>query len=106
VADIGMETEAVEIFMTKEDGKMGQADGGAMYHSLQFRAQLVLSDSSAVVDNALFPPSLTRPAGPVIRGSRGETPPNNQMGGRERRGSCTSNDTETILKLYQDPQIY
>ena len=27
------------------------------------------------------------------------------MGGRERRGSCTSNDTETILKLYQDPNV-
>ena len=27
MADIGMETEAVEIFMAKEDGKMGQADG-------------------------------------------------------------------------------
>ena len=37
--------------------------------------------------------------------SRGP-PPNNQMGGRERRGSCTSNDTETVLKLYQDPQMY
>jgi hypothetical protein len=32
-------------------------------------------------------------------------PPNNQMGGRERRGSCTSKDTETVLKLYQDPNV-
>jgi hypothetical protein len=32
--------------------------------------------------------------------SRGP-PPNNQMGGRERRGSCT----ETVLKLYQDPHV-
>ena len=66
MADIGMETEAVEIFMTKEDGKMGQADGGAMYHSLQFRAQLVLSDSSAVVDNDLFPPSQISPHVPAL----------------------------------------
>ena len=36
--------------------------------------------------------------------SRGP-PPNNQMGGRERRGSCTNNDTETVLKLYQDPNV-
>jgi hypothetical protein len=36
--------------------------------------------------------------------SRGP-PPNNQMGGRERRGSCTNNDTETVLKLYQDPDV-
>ena len=27
------------------------------------------------------------------------------MGGRERRGSCTNNDTETVLKLYQDPNV-
>jgi hypothetical protein len=27
------------------------------------------------------------------------------MGGRERRGSCTNNDTETVLKLYQDPHV-
>ncbi|EDL20449.1 mCG1033795, partial [Mus musculus] len=32
-------------------------------------------------------------------------PPNNQMGGRERRGSCTNNETETVLKLYQDPNV-
>ena len=56
----------VEIFMAKEDGKMGQADGGAMNHSLQFRAQLVLSDSSAVVDNDLFPPSLISPHVPAL----------------------------------------
>ena len=36
--------------------------------------------------------------------SRGP-PPKNQMGGRERRGSCTNNDTETVLKLYQDPNV-
>jgi hypothetical protein len=36
--------------------------------------------------------------------SRGP-PPNNQMGGRERRGSCKSKDTETVLKLYQDPNV-
>lgn len=36
--------------------------------------------------------------------SRGP-PPNNQMGGRERRGSCTNNDTETVLKLYQEPNV-
>ena len=33
MAAIGMETEAVEIFVAKEDGKMGQAEGGAMNHS-------------------------------------------------------------------------
>ena len=27
------------------------------------------------------------------------------MGGRERRGPCTSKDTETVLKLYQDPNV-
>ena len=27
------------------------------------------------------------------------------MGGREKRGSCTNNDTETVLKLYQDPNV-
>jgi hypothetical protein len=27
------------------------------------------------------------------------------MGGRERRGSCTNNDTETVLKLYQEPNV-
>ena len=27
------------------------------------------------------------------------------MGGRERRGSCTNNDTETVMKLYQDPNV-
>lgn len=56
MAAIGMETEAVEIFVAREDGKMGQADGGAMNHSLQLRAQHVLSDSSAVVDSDLFLP--------------------------------------------------
>jgi hypothetical protein len=56
VAAIGMETERVEIFVAREDGKMGQADGGAMNHSLQLRAQHVLSDSSAVVDSDLFLP--------------------------------------------------
>ena len=38
------------------------------------------------------------------RVSRGPSP-KNQMGGRERRGSCTNNDTETVLKLYQDPNV-
>ena len=66
MAAIGMETERVEIFVAREDGKMGQADGGAMYHSLQFRAQLVLSDSSVVVDNDLFPPSLFSPHVPAL----------------------------------------
>ena len=66
MAAIGMETEAVEIFMAKEDGKMGQADGGAMNHSLQLRAQRVLSDSSAVVDNDLLPPYLISPHVPAL----------------------------------------
>ena len=66
MAAIGMETEAVEIFVAKEDGKMGQADGGAMYHSLHFRARCVLSDSSAVVDNDLLPPSLISPHVPAL----------------------------------------
>ena len=61
MAAIGMETEAVQIFVAREDGKMGQADGGAMSHSLQLRAQCVLSDSSAVVDSDLFPSSLISP---------------------------------------------
>ena len=66
MADIGMETEAVEIFMAKEDGKMGQPDGGAMNHSLQLRAQRVLSDSSAVVHNDLLPPYLISPYVPAL----------------------------------------
>ena len=33
MAAIRMDTEAVEIFVAREDGKMGQADGGAMNHS-------------------------------------------------------------------------
>ena len=66
MAAIGLETEAVQIFMAREVGKMGQADGGAMNHSLQFRAQLVLSDSSAVVENFLFPPSLFSPHVPAF----------------------------------------
>jgi hypothetical protein len=61
-----METEAVQIFMAREVGKMGQADGGAMNHSLQLRAQRVLSDSSAVVDNDLLPPSLISPHVPAL----------------------------------------
>ena len=66
MAAIGMETEAVQIFMAREVGKMGQADGGAMNHSLQLRAQRVLSDSSAVVDNDLLPPSLISPHVPAL----------------------------------------
>ena len=34
VAAIGMETERVEIFVAREDGKMGHSDGVAMSHSL------------------------------------------------------------------------
>ena len=30
MAAIRMDTEAVEIFVAREDGKMGQADGGAV----------------------------------------------------------------------------
>ena len=66
MAAIRMETEAVQIFMAREVGKMGQADGGAMNHSLQLRAQRVLSDSSAVVDNDLLPPSLISPHVPAL----------------------------------------
>jgi hypothetical protein len=66
VAAVGMETEEVEIFVAREDGKMVQADGGAMNHSMQLRAQLVLSDSSAVVENFLFPPSLFSPHVPAF----------------------------------------
>ena len=66
MAAIGMETEAVQIFMAREVGKMGQADGGAMNHSLQLRAQRVLSDSSAVVDNDLLPPYLISPHVPAL----------------------------------------
>ena len=66
MAAIRMDTEAVEIFVAREDGKMGQADGGAMSHSLQLRAQCVLSDSSAVVDNDLLPPSLISPHVPAL----------------------------------------
>jgi hypothetical protein len=49
VAAIGMETEAVEIFVAREDGKMIQADGGAMNHRLHLRAQCVLSDSCGYI---------------------------------------------------------
>ena len=66
MAAIRMDTEAVEIFVAREDGKMGQADGGAMNHSLQLRAQHVLSDSSAVVDSDLFPPSQISPHVPAL----------------------------------------
>ena len=49
----------------------------------------------------LFDPSSRSSYSRISRGP----PPNNQMGGRERRGSCTNNDTETVLKLYQDPNV-
>ena len=66
MAAIGMETEAVEIFVAREDGKMGHSDGVAMSHSLSVRAQCVLSDSSAVVDNDVLPPSLISPHVPAL----------------------------------------
>ena len=66
MAAIRMDTEAVEIFVAREDGKMVQADGGAMNHSLHLIAQCVLSDSSAVIDNDLFPPSLISPHVPAL----------------------------------------
>ena len=66
MAAIRMDTEAVEIFVAREDGKMGHSDGVAMSHSLQLRAQRVLSDSSAVVDNDLLPPYLISPNVPAL----------------------------------------
>jgi hypothetical protein len=39
---------------------------------------------------------LTRPAGPVIRGSRGDLLLRTKLGGRERREPCANNDTETF----------
>ena len=66
MAAIRMDTEAVEIFVAREDGKMVQADGGAMNYSLHLRAQCVLSDSSEVIDNDLFPPSLISPHVPAL----------------------------------------
>ena len=56
----------VEIFMAKEDGKMGQADGVTLNHSLPISAQHVLSDNSVVVGNDLFPPSLISPHVPAL----------------------------------------
>ena len=38
------------------------------------------------------------------RVSRGP-PPKNQMGGRERRGPCANNDTETVLECIKAPNV-
>jgi hypothetical protein len=48
---------------------------------------------------------LTRPAGPVIRGSRGDLLLITKWGGRERRGPCANNDTETILERIKAPNV-
>jgi hypothetical protein len=47
---------------------------------------------------------MTHPAGPVIRGSGGDLLLITKWG-VERRGSCTNNDRETVLKLYQDTNV-
>jgi hypothetical protein len=65
--------------------------GGDVHASVQNRVQHSLGPRKDLSSRSSY-----------SRISRGP-PPNNQMGGRERRGSCTNNDTETILKLYQDP---
>lgn len=61
MAAIGAETEAAEVCVAREDGKMDQTDGGAMSrrlskdsrHSLQLRAHRVLNGSSGSVDDDL-----------------------------------------------------
>jgi hypothetical protein len=37
---------------------------------------------------------MTRPAGPVIRGSPGDLLLRTKLGGRERQGPCANNNTE------------
>jgi hypothetical protein len=67
----------------------------------------ILNGIKGMVNLGQDPTQLSDPSSKssYSRISRGP-PPNNQMGGRERRGSCTNNDTETVLKLYQDPKMY
>jgi hypothetical protein len=51
-------------------------------------------------------PDVTRPAGPVIRGSQGDLLLITKWGGgRERRGSCGNNDTETVLICIKTPNV-
>ena len=46
---------------------------------------------------------MTRPASSYSRVSRGP-PPKNQMGGREGRGPCANNYTETVLECIKAPK--
>jgi hypothetical protein len=48
---------------------------------------------------------VTPPAGPVIRGSRGDLLLRTKWGVREGRGPCANNDMETVLECIKAPNV-